>query len=100
MLLIDEEGTVIQGFITAGRVGMYKLTSGSVYKLSNFFGSRSKVQFRVADHRATISFSWNSDLKVLENHPVPILEDRFRFHRYEEFHANCDRRVDLYGKLC
>ncbi|KAG2281760.1 hypothetical protein Bca52824_052980 [Brassica carinata] len=96
MLLIDEEGTVIQGFITAGRVGMYKLTSGSVYKLSNFFGSRSKVQFRVADHRATISFSWNSDLKVLENHPVQILEDRFRFHSYEEFHANCDRRVDLY----
>ncbi|KAL0664636.1 hypothetical protein Bca4012_101474 [Brassica carinata] len=96
MLLIDEEGTVIQGFITAGQVGMYKLTSGSVYKLSNFFGSRSKVQFRVADHRATISFSWNSDLKVLENHPVPILEDRFRFHSYEEFHANCDRIVDLY----
>nr|VDD63986.1 unnamed protein product [Brassica oleracea] len=96
MLLIDEEGTVIQGFITAGQVGMYKLTSGSVYKLSNFFGSRSKVQFRVADHRATISFSWNSDLKVLENHPVPILEDRFKFHSYEEFQANCDRIVDLY----
>ncbi|CAF2248778.1 unnamed protein product [Brassica napus] len=42
MLLI---GTVIQGFITAGRVGMYKLTSGSVYKPSNFFGSEAKSSF-------------------------------------------------------
>ncbi|CAN7058661.1 unnamed protein product, partial [Brassica oleracea var. botrytis] len=70
---------------------------GSVYKLSNFFGSRSKVQYRVADHSATVSFTWNSALNVLENPPVLIPEDRFRFHSYEEFKANCDSKGDLYN---
>ncbi|KAH0921014.1 hypothetical protein HID58_021032 [Brassica napus] len=97
MLLIDEEGTVIQGFVPAGRVGIFDLVAGSVYNLSNFFGSRSKEQYRVADHVATVSFSWNSSLSVLENPPVLIPDDRFRFHSYEEFRANCDSRGDLYG---
>ncbi|XP_048638011.1 uncharacterized protein LOC125610150 isoform X2 [Brassica napus] len=96
MLLIDEEGTVIQGFVPAGRVGIFDLVAGSVYNLSNFFGSRSKEQYRVADHVATVSFSWNSSLSVLENPPVLIPDDRFRFHSYEEFRANCDSRGDLY----
>ncbi|CAN6920773.1 unnamed protein product, partial [Brassica oleracea] len=96
MLLIDEEGTVIQGFVPAGRVGSFDLVAGSVYNLSNFFGSRSKDQYRVADHVATVSFSWNSSLSVLENPPVLIPEDRFRFHTYKEFKANCDSRGDLY----
>ncbi|KAH0860512.1 hypothetical protein HID58_088773 [Brassica napus] len=96
MLLIDEEGTAIQGFVPAGRVGTFDLTDGVVYKLNNFFGSRSKVQYRVADHIATVSFTWNSDLAVLDNPPVPFPEDRFRFHGYEEFRANCDSKGDLY----
>ncbi|KAF3511143.1 hypothetical protein F2Q69_00009540 [Brassica cretica] len=78
----------------AGRT--YKLIAGSVYKLSNFFGSRSKVQYRVADHSATVSFTWNYALTVLENPPVLIPEDRFRLHSYEEFKANCDSKGDLY----
>ncbi|KAG2275139.1 hypothetical protein HID58_087873 [Brassica napus] len=96
MLLIDREGTVIQGFVPASRVGRYELAAGSVYKLINFFGSRSKDQYRVADHSATASFSWNSSLSVLENPPVQIPEDRFRFHTYEEFKSNCDSKGDLY----
>ncbi|CAN6904308.1 hypothetical protein Bca4012_095228 [Brassica carinata] len=97
MLLIDEEvRTAIQGFVPAGRVGTFDLTDGVVYKLNNFFGSRSKVQYRVADHIATVSFTWNSDLAVLDNPPVPFPEDRFRFHGYEEFRANCDSKGDLY----
>ncbi|KAJ0261784.1 hypothetical protein HA466_0048370 [Hirschfeldia incana] len=96
MLLIDEEGTVIQGFVPAGRVGSFDLTAGSVCKLVNFFGSRNKIQYQVADHKATVSFSWNSELTVLENPPVQIPYDRFRFHGYEEFNANCDSRGALY----
>ncbi|CDY49098.1 BnaA06g09080D [Brassica napus] len=88
MLLIDRE--------VSSRVGRYELTAGSVYKLINFFGSRSKDQYRVADHSATVSFSWNSSLSVLENPPVQIPEDRFRFHTYEEFKSNCDSKGDLY----
>ncbi|XP_033144720.1 uncharacterized protein LOC108871157 [Brassica rapa] len=96
MLLIDEEGTVIQGFVPAGRVGTFDLSAGSVYKLTNFFGSRSKIQYRVADHSATVSFSWNSSLSVFENPPVLFPVDRFRFHSYDEFRANCNSKGDLY----
>ncbi|KAF2566026.1 hypothetical protein F2Q68_00024626 [Brassica cretica] len=56
----------------------------------------SKNQYRVADHVATISFSWNTSLAVLENPLVLIPDDRFRFHSYEELKANCDSRGDLY----
>ncbi|KAG2304825.1 hypothetical protein Bca52824_033476 [Brassica carinata] len=87
MPLIDKEGTVIQGFVPLGRVGTFELIAGSVYKLRNFFGSRNKVQCQVADHITIVSFSWNS---------VIIPEDRFRFHSYEEFRANCDSKDDLY----
>ncbi|CAF2352181.1 unnamed protein product [Brassica napus] len=93
MILIDEEGTVIQGFVPAGRVGLYELEPGSVYNLRNFFGSRNKAQYRVTDHSATVTFAWNSDLSILDNPPVLIHEDRFRFHSYEEFQANCDRKT-------
>ncbi|CAN7034612.1 unnamed protein product, partial [Brassica oleracea var. botrytis] len=100
IILIDDlgcsHGTVIQGFVPAGRVGTFDLVAGSVYNLSKFFGSRSKDQYRVADHVATVSFSWNTSLAVVENPPVLIPEDRFRFHNYEEFKANCDSRGDLY----
>ncbi|KAL0798558.1 hypothetical protein Bca101_053733 [Brassica carinata] len=71
MLLIDEEGTVIQGFVPAGRVGTFDLISGSV-------------------------FNWNSVLTVIDNPPVQIPEDRFRFHGYDDFRANCDSKGDLY----
>uniref|UniRef100_A0A0D3DBK0 Replication factor A C-terminal domain-containing protein n=1 Tax=Brassica oleracea var. oleracea TaxID=109376 RepID=A0A0D3DBK0_BRAOL len=57
---------------------------------------RNKAQYRVTDHSATVTFAWNFDLSVLDNPLVPIHEDRFRFHSYEEFQANCDRKVDLY----
>ncbi|KAG2273019.1 hypothetical protein Bca52824_067574 [Brassica carinata] len=99
MLLIDEEGTVIQGFVPAGRVGTYELASGSVYKLSNFYGSRNKAQYRVTDHSATVTFAWNSELSVIDNPPVAFQEDRFRFYSYEEFQADCDRKINLYGTL-
>nr|VDD28946.1 unnamed protein product [Brassica oleracea] len=96
MLLIDEEELLFRVFVPAGRVGTFDLSAGSVYKLTNFFGSRSKFQYRVADHSATVSFSWNSSLSVLENPPVLFPVDRFRFHSYDEFRANCASKGDLY----
>ncbi|CAN6825725.1 unnamed protein product [Brassica oleracea] len=76
------------------------MTSGSVYRLNKFFGSRRKVQFRVADHNVTVMFSWNTVLTPLQNSLVPFPEDRFRFHDHEEFEANCDLRGDLYDYVC
>ncbi|KAF2607581.1 hypothetical protein F2Q68_00044673 [Brassica cretica] len=102
MLLIDEQGTVIQGFISPGRIEKYlpDMKRGSVYKLNNFYGPRNKSVFRVSDHTATVSFSWNSELSVLQGCHTPFDEDSFRFHSYEEFQAKCDLKGDLYGNLC
>ncbi|KAG2328333.1 hypothetical protein Bca52824_011061 [Brassica carinata] len=98
MLLIDQQGTAIQGFISPGRISQYlpDMKRGSVYKLNNFYGSRNKSVYRVTDHIATVSFSWNSELSLLQGSPTPFDEDRFRFHSYEEFQANCDLKGDLY----
>lgn len=92
---------VIQGFISPGRIQKYlpEMKRGSVYKLNNFYGSSNKSMYRVSDHVATVSFSWNSELSVLQDIHTPFDEDRFRFHSFEEFQANCDRKGDLYGKL-
>ncbi|KAG5400208.1 hypothetical protein IGI04_014815 [Brassica rapa subsp. trilocularis] len=98
MLMIDEQGTVIQGFIPPGRIKKYlpDMKQGSVYQLDNFFGSKNKPVYRVADHIATVSFTWNSEMSVLHEVPISFDEDRFRFHSYEDFEANCDLKGDLY----
>ncbi|KAF8099654.1 hypothetical protein N665_0240s0027 [Sinapis alba] len=98
LLMIDEQGTVIQGFIPPGRIDTYlrHLIVGSVYRLTNFYGSKSKVVYRVADPNVTITFSWNSVLSVFDNSSVLFPEDRFRFYGYEEFEAACDQKGDLY----
>ncbi|KAL0761239.1 hypothetical protein Bca101_077389 [Brassica carinata] len=98
MLLIDEQALVIQGFISPGRIEKYlpKMKPGSVYRLNNFYGSSNKSVYRVSDHAVTVSLSWNSELSVLEDSPTPFDEDRFRFHSFEDFQANCDRKGDLY----
>ncbi|KAL0804792.1 hypothetical protein Bca101_097282 [Brassica carinata] len=74
MLLIDEQGTVIQGFISPGRIEKYlpKIKPESVYRLNNFYGSSNKSVYRVSDHAVTVSLSWNSELSVLEDSP-PLL---------------------------
>ncbi|KAF3533020.1 hypothetical protein DY000_02038092 [Brassica cretica] len=65
-------------------------------RLNNFYGSKSKSVYRVAEPDVTIAFTWNYVLSVLENSPVPFPEDRFRFYGYEEFEAACDLGGDLY----
>ncbi|KAH0898372.1 hypothetical protein HID58_047940 [Brassica napus] len=98
LLLIDGQGTVIQGFIPQNRIETYlpHMFAGSVYRLNNFYGSKSKNVYRVAEPDVIISFTWNSVLSVLLNSPVPFPEDRFRFYGYEEFEAACDLKGDLY----
>ncbi|CAN6852003.1 unnamed protein product [Brassica oleracea] len=101
MLLIDEQGTVIQGFIPPRRIDTYlpHMIAGSIYRLNRFYGSKSKNVFRVADPDVTISFTWNSVLSPLENSPVQFPEDRFRFYGHEEFEAACDLRGAVYGEF-
>ncbi|KAF2578662.1 hypothetical protein F2Q68_00006598 [Brassica cretica] len=101
MLLIDEQGSVIQGFIPSARIDTYlpHMKAGSVYRLNKCFGSNSKVMYRVAEPRVVISFTSNSVLSDLEDSRVNFPDDRFRFHSYEEFEAACDLKGDLYGAL-
>uniref|UniRef100_A0A0D3BKF6 Replication factor A C-terminal domain-containing protein n=2 Tax=Brassica oleracea var. oleracea TaxID=109376 RepID=A0A0D3BKF6_BRAOL len=98
MLLIDEQGTVIQSFIPSARIDTYlpHMKAGSVYRLNKCFGSNSKVMYRVAEPRVIISFTLNSVLSDLEDSRVNFPDDRFRFHSYEEFEAACDLKGDLY----
>ncbi|CAG7881725.1 unnamed protein product [Brassica rapa] len=95
------KGTVIQGFVPPNRIETYlpHMFAGSVYRLNNFYGSKSKSVYRVAEPDVVISFAWNSVLSILENSPVPFPEDRFRFYGYEDFESACDLKGDLYGKL-
>ncbi|KAG5393506.1 hypothetical protein IGI04_023469 [Brassica rapa subsp. trilocularis] len=88
MLLIDEQGTVIQGFISPGRIEQY------LGKLKR--GTSNKSVYRVSYHAVTVSLSLNSKLSVLEDITTPFDEDRFLFHSYEVFEANCDLKGDLY----
>ncbi|CAN6858873.1 unnamed protein product [Brassica oleracea] len=101
MLLIDKEGTVIQGFIPPSRIDTYlrHMIPGSTYRLNNFFGSKTKNVYRVADPYVTIAFSWNSVISVLKDSSIRFPEDRFRFHGYEQFEAACDLRGDLYDYI-
>ncbi|XP_048622612.1 uncharacterized protein LOC125591800 [Brassica napus] len=101
MLLIDEEGTVIQGFIPPSRIDTYlqHMIPGSTYRLNKFFGSKTKKVYWVADPDVTIAFSSNSVLSVLKDSSIRFPEDRFRFHGYEQFEAACDLRGDLYDYI-
>ncbi|CAN6928970.1 unnamed protein product [Brassica oleracea] len=89
MLLIEEQGTVIQGFIPPSMIKIYlpQMIAGSIYRLINFYGSKSKTVYRFAEPDVIIAFSWNSVLTVLGNGPIQFPVDWFRFYGYEEFEA-------------
>lgn len=101
MLFIDEQGTVIQGFVPPGRIKKFlpHMSQGSLYTLASFYGSRRKEVFRVAAHSVTISFSHSSELAPLENSPVAFEDDRFRFHSYEDFEVGCDMKGDPFDVI-
>ncbi|KAH0877812.1 hypothetical protein HID58_065206 [Brassica napus] len=80
MLLIDEEETVIQGFIPAGRIDTY-------------------LPHMRAESSFTVTFSTTSVLSDLDDSSVCFPEDRFRFYGYEEFDAACDLKGDLYDYI-
>ncbi|KAG5407776.1 hypothetical protein IGI04_013895 [Brassica rapa subsp. trilocularis] len=100
LLLIDEQGTVMQGFISSYRAPTYRrhLKAGATYTLQNFYAATSKEIYRVADQSLTVSFSNGSVLSPLDDIPVSVSfpPDRFRFHTHEDFQANRGLRGDLY----
>ncbi|XP_048624004.1 uncharacterized protein LOC125592688 [Brassica napus] len=98
ILGIDAEGTVAQGFISQNRRNQYEkqLRRGSIYTLTNFYASNSKVMYHVADQRLVICISHASDLSKVEENIEGILTKRFRIHSFSDFEANCDPRGDLH----
>ncbi|XP_033131410.1 replication protein A 70 kDa DNA-binding subunit E-like [Brassica rapa] len=101
MLLIDEEASVIQGFISYGRIETYlpHMKAGCTYRLNKFYGSKSKTVYRIADSDVTISFSWNSALTALEDSSICFPEDRIRIHGFREFDGASDLKGDLYDYI-
>ncbi|WZZ15766.1 hypothetical protein YC2023_108855 [Brassica napus] len=98
MLMIDEEGTLAQGFIGQNRRAQYEkeLRRGSIYTLTNYYASNSKVMYHVADQRLVICISHASALSKVDGDIEGILTERFRIHSFSEFEANCDLRGDLH----
>ncbi|KAG2267790.1 hypothetical protein Bca52824_062345 [Brassica carinata] len=96
MLMIDAEGT--QGFIGQNRRNQYEkeLQRGSIYTLTNFYASNSKVMYYVADQRLVICISHASALSKDEEDIEGILTERFRVCTFSEFEANCDLRGELH----
>ena len=92
---------MIQGLISPSRMDTYlrHMKPDSTYRLTNFFGSKTKKVYRVADPDVTIAFSWKSALSDLTDSSTWFPEDRFCFHGYEQFEAACDLKGDLYGKI-
>nr|VDC77672.1 unnamed protein product [Brassica rapa] len=87
MLLIDEQGTVIQGFISPGRNETYlpKMKRGSVYKLDNFYGSRNKSVFGLLIILLLCRSHGTSELTVLLDCPSQFDDDRFGFIHMKSF---------------
>ncbi|KAF3515759.1 hypothetical protein DY000_02059785 [Brassica cretica] len=98
MLMIDAEGTLAQGFIGQSRRNQYEkeLKRGSIYTLTNYYASNSKVMYYVADQRLVICISHASELTKVEEDIEGILTERFRIHSFADFEANCDLRGDLH----
>ncbi|KAH0882676.1 hypothetical protein HID58_058772 [Brassica napus] len=65
MLLIDEEESVIQGFIPYGRIETYlrHMKTGATYRLNKFFGSKSKPIYRIGSGSMDREFEAGSDLR-------------------------------------
>ncbi|KAF8100670.1 hypothetical protein N665_0218s0008 [Sinapis alba] len=102
LLLIDQQGTVMQGFISSTRAQTYRrhLKPGATYTLQNFFATKSKEIYRVAEQGLTISFSNDSVLSPLagddDSGSGDFPADRFRFHSHADFQANVGLRSDQY----
>ncbi|XP_013606514.1 PREDICTED: uncharacterized protein LOC106313288 isoform X1 [Brassica oleracea var. oleracea] len=98
MLMIDEEGTLAQGFIGQNRRDQYEkeLRRGSIYTLTNYYASNSKVMYHVADQRLVICISHASAMSKVDRDIEGILTERFRIHSFSDFEANCDLRGDLH----
>ncbi|CAF1992747.1 unnamed protein product [Brassica oleracea var. botrytis] len=58
---------------------------GSIYRLTNFYGSKSKIVYRVAEPNVTVTISWNSVLSVSADSTAGFPEDRLRFYGHKEF---------------
>ncbi|CAH2046998.1 unnamed protein product [Thlaspi arvense] len=99
LLLIDEQGTVIQGFIAPNRMGLYDeiLKRNSIYRLNNFFATNNKHIYRVTDHNFTICFTDLSILTELSQDAYSIDAQSFKFQSFKDFEAKADMRGDLYG---
>uniref|UniRef100_A0A0D3CKI1 Uncharacterized protein n=1 Tax=Brassica oleracea var. oleracea TaxID=109376 RepID=A0A0D3CKI1_BRAOL len=72
MILIDEEENVIQGFIPNGRIENYlrHMKAGGTYRLNNFFGSKSKPIYRVAEPESPLAS--HGTLSSIISRTVPL----------------------------
>ncbi|KAF8081191.1 hypothetical protein N665_0901s0007 [Sinapis alba] len=67
------------------------------FRLIHFWEARNPIKKTFIGLEMLLIDEQNSELSALWDSPVAFVEDRFRFHTYEDFESNCELRGDLYG---
>nr|VDD37921.1 unnamed protein product [Brassica oleracea] len=105
LFFLDEQNSVIHGFIPAARSGHYRpgLRSGSVVKVSRFEVARCTKMYKITDNPFVIWFLPQTTIdEVLVNAPIINLQ-KFMLRKFEHLQALANTNLelpDVVGMIC
>nr|VDD24960.1 unnamed protein product [Brassica oleracea] len=97
LLFLDEQNSVIHGFIPAARSGNYHpgLRSGSVVKVSRFEVARCTKMYKITDNPFVVRFLPQTTIdEVLVNAPIINLQ-KFMLRKFEHLQALANTNLEL-----
>ncbi|CAN6832531.1 unnamed protein product [Brassica oleracea] len=97
LLFLDQQNSVIHGFIPAARSGHYRpgLRSGSIVKVSRFEVARCTNMYKITDNPFVIRFLPQSTIdEVLVNAPIINLQ-KFMLRKFEHLQALANTNLEL-----
>ncbi|CAF1819268.1 unnamed protein product [Brassica oleracea] len=97
LLFLDEQNSVIHGFIPAARSGHYRpgLRSGSIVKVSGFEVARCTNMYKITDNPFVIRFLPQTTIdEVLVNAPIINLQ-KFMLSKFEHLRALANTNLEL-----
>ncbi|KAG5378223.1 hypothetical protein IGI04_026065, partial [Brassica rapa subsp. trilocularis] len=105
MLLLDENSTLVHGFVSVLRQLRFRnrLTEGSVYSLRGFDVTRNSPKFRLSDGIVSICFNDETAFEQLGMSVWNIPTEHFRFRPYDQILelTNTGKQLsDVMGELC
>ncbi|CDY39958.1 BnaC06g40360D [Brassica napus] len=99
LLFLDEQNSVIHGFIPAARSGHYRpgLRSGSIVKVSSFEVARCTNMYKITESPFVIWFLPQTTIdEVLVNAPIINLQ-KFMLRKFEHLQALANTNLELPG---